>query len=218
MENEISNNTNIPVPATTPVAEAPRPGSQRFGSQRGGRGGFGGGRGGRRPGGRGGFASKSEYDQKVLDIARVSRVTKGGKRFSFRATIVIGDGKGKVGVGMAKGKDVAQSVQKAFNQAKKNLVTVLIVDGTIPYQVEAKYNSAVVLLKPARGGVKAGGPVRVVAKLSGITKLTGKLLERTNNKVNIAMATIEALKKLRVKEKNFNPQAKRAEQLSYDGK
>ena len=212
MENETPNNSNIPdstssplpssvAPATAPVAKAPRSGSQRFGSQRGGRGGFGGGRGGRRPGGRGGFANKSEYDQKVLDIARVSRVTKGGKRFSFRATIVIGDGKGKVGVGMAKGKDVAQSVQKAFNQAKKNLVTVLIVDGTIPYQVEAKYNSAVVLLKPARGGVKAGGPVRVVAKLSGITKLTGKLLERTNNKVNIAMATIEALKKLRVKEK-----------------
>lgn len=199
MENETQNNTNIPTPATAPVAEAPRPGSQRFGGQRGGRGGFGGGRGGRRPGGRGGFASKSEYDQKVLDIARVSRVTKGGKRFSFRATIVIGDGKGKVGVGMAKGKDVAQSVQKAFNQAKKNLVTVLIVDGTIPYQVEAKYNSAVVLLKPARGGVKAGGPVRVVAKLSGITRLTGKLLRRTNNKVNIAMATISALRKLRVK-------------------
>ena len=190
-------------PSTTPVAPAPAPyqrGRGGFGGQRGG-GGFGGGRGGRRPGGRGGFAPKSEYDQKVLDIARVSRVTKGGKRFSFRATIVIGDGKGKVGVGMAKGKDVAQSVQKAFNQAKKNLVTVLIKDGTIPYQVEAKYNSAVVLLKPARGGVKAGGPVRVVAKLSGITRLTGKLLERTNNKVNIAMATIEALKKLRVKER-----------------
>ena len=202
METETLQPTPTPTPASAPpIAEqAPRPVSQRFGGQRGGgRGGFGG--RGRRPGGRGGFANKSEYDQKVLDIARVSRVTKGGKRFSFRATIVIGDGKGKVGVGMAKGKDVAQSVQKAFNQAKKNLVTVLIKDGTILYQVEAKYNSAVVLLKPARGGVKAGGPVRVVAKLSGITKLTGKLLERTNNKVNIAMATIEALKKLRVKER-----------------
>src|SRR3989338_956841 len=199
-----------------PVVPVPAPHVPgRFEGQRGGRGrgsgmgGFGGqrlpaGRQGRRPGGRGGFANKSEYDQKVLDIARVSRVTKGGKRFSFRATIVIGDGNGKVGVGMAKGKDVAQSVQKAFNQAKKNLVTVLIKDGTIPYQVEAKYNSAVVLLKPARGGVKAGGPVRVVAKLSGITKLTGKLLRRTNNKVNIAMATLEALKKIRVSDKNVH--------------
>ncbi len=201
METETLQPTPTPTPAPASTsAPAPRPGGQgRFGGgQRGGgRGGFGG--RGRRPGGRGGFANKSEYDQKVLDIARVSRVTKGGKRFSFRATIVIGDGKGKVGVGMGKGKDVAQSVQKSFNQAKKNLVTVLIKDGTIPYQVEAKYNSAVVLLKPARGGVKAGGPVRVVAKLSGITRLTGKLLRRTNNKVNIAMATIEALKKLRVK-------------------
>ena len=98
---------------------------------------------------------------------------------------------------MAKGKDVAQSVQKAFSQAKKNLVTVLIKEGTIPYQVEAKYNSAVVLLKPAKGGVKAGGPVRVVAKLAGMTSLTGKLIGRTNNKINIAQATLKALQKIR---------------------
>ena len=145
---------------------------------------------------------KAEFDQKVLDIARVSRVTKGGKRFSFRTTIVIGDGKGKVGAGMAKGKDVAGSVQKAYNQARKYMITVTLHNGTIPYQVEAKYNSAVVLLKPGRGGVKAGGPVRVVAKMAGITGLTGKLLERTNNKINIAMATIEALRKIRPKQKH----------------
>ena len=162
--------------------------------------------GGMRGRGRRGFGpdsnKKSEYEQSVLDIARVARVTKGGKRFSFRATVVIGNGKSKVGVGIAQGRDVAQSIQKAFNDAKKHLITVEITqDGTIAHQVEAKYASVKVLLKPARGGVKAGGPVRVVAKLSGITKLTGKLLERTNNKVNIAMATIEALKKLRVKEK-----------------
>lgn len=174
------------------VPNQQRPGNFRGGQRGGGRGGY----QGRRPGGRGGF-DKPEYEQKVLDIARVSRVTKGGKRFSFRTTIVIGDGKGKVGVGMAKGKDVAQSVQKAYNQAKKNMLVVVVKKGTIPYQVEAKYSSATVILKPARGGVKAGGPVRVVAKLSGITALTGKLLGRTNNKVNIAMATIEALKKLR---------------------
>lgn len=164
---------------------------------------YGGGRGSQRGGGRGprrggpGMDRKAEYEQKVLDIARVSRVTKGGKRFSFRATIVIGDMKGKVGAGMAKGRDVAQSVQKAYNQAKKRMFTVPMKNGTIAYQVEAKYNSAVVLLKPAKGGVKAGGPVRVVAKMAGITALTGKLLERTNNKINIAMATIEALKKIK---------------------
>ncbi len=198
MENPTpQNNPGISTP-TQPQQTGGFGGGQRRGGFGGSRGGFGGGRGGpRRPGGRGGMDRKQEYDQKVLAIDRVSRVTKGGKRFSFRATIVIGDGKGKAGVGMAKGKDVAQSVQKAYNQAKKNMLVIPIKDGTIPYQVEAKYNSAVVLLKPGRGGVKAGGPVRVVAKLSGITGLTGKLLGRTNNKVNIAMATIEALKKLR---------------------
>jgi len=166
------------------------------------RGGFRGGRGhGERRGRRFNASreAKSEFDQKVLDIARVTRVTKGGKRFSFRTTVVIGDGKSRVGVGTGKGRDVAQSMQKAFNKAKKNLITVPIIDGTIPYQVESKFNSAVVLLKPAKGGVKAGGPVRVVAKLGGIKAMTGKLIERTNNKINIAKATIEALKKLRIK-------------------
>ncbi|MEK9158220.1 MAG: 30S ribosomal protein S5 [Patescibacteria group bacterium] len=190
----------VPAP-TVPVAEPLAPRSHS--PQRGGFGGRGrgqgmGGRGGR-GGRRGSERPKSEFDQKVLEIARVSRVTKGGKRFSFRATIVIGDGKGRVGVGMAKGKDVAQSVQKAVNQAKKNLFMVPLKNGTIPYQVEAKYNSAVVMLKPGRGGVKAGGPVRVVAKLAGVTGLTGKLIERTNNKLNIAQATIKAFKKIRVK-------------------
>ena len=176
----------------------------------GGGGGQGGQGGGQRMGGRGGRGGgrrfggapreKSEYDQKVLDIARVTRVTKGGKRFSFRAAIAIGDGKSRVGFGVGKGRDVAQSMQKAFNQAKKNLITVTTVDGTIPYQVESKYHSAVVLLKPAKGGVKAGGAVRVVAKLAGIKALTGKLIERTNSKINIARATIEALRKLKIQD------------------
>lgn len=194
-ENQPNTNTSLP------QQPAPQPASQKnqnpFGFR--GRGGGGGGRGRGRS--RFGDADKkSEYEQTVLDIARVARVTKGGKRFSFRATIVIGDGKGKVGVGIAKGKDVAQSIQKAFNRAKKTIITIpLTKEGTIAYQVEAKYSSAKVILKPARGGVKAGGPVRVVAKLLGITSLTGKLLKRTNNKLNIAMATIEALKKIKVK-------------------
>ena len=195
---------SVEVPA--PISRGPETGmrlpasKQGFGGGRGGRGGgqFGG-RGGRIGMRRGGDRPKSEFDQKVLEIARVSRVTKGGKRFSFRATIVIGDGKGRVGVGMAKGKDVAQSVQKAVNQAKKYLFIVPLKHGTIPYQVEAKYNSAVVILKPGRGGVKAGGPVRVVAKLAGITGLTGKLIERTNNKLNIAQATIKALRMIKPK-------------------
>ncbi len=190
----------VQAPVETPVASEPaKPVDQRFGN-RGGRGRGPQGRGGnrRRPMG---DRPKSEFDQRTLEIGRVSRVTKGGKRFSFRTTIVIGDGKGRVGVGMAKGKDVQQSIQKATNQAKKRLITVPLVNGTIPHMVEAKYSSAVVVLKPARGGVKAGGPVRVVAKLAGIHALTGKLIERTTNKINIAMATLEALKKLRVSTK-----------------
>lgn len=190
----------LPAPATGPQGQFNRPprrggGFGGFGGGRG-RGGPGGGRGGR--GGRTGRPmEKPEYEQKTLDIARVARVTKGGKRFSFRTTVVIGDGKGKVAVGMAKGKDVAQSIQKAYNQAKKNLFSVLIVNGTIPYQVEAKFHSAVVILKPSKSGIKAGGAVRVVAQLAGIRSLTGKLVERTNNKLNIAMATVKALRMLR---------------------
>ena len=143
---------------------------------------------------------KSDFDQKVLDIARVTRVTKGGKRFSFRATVMIGDKKGSVGLGVAQGKDVSQSIQKAVHQAKKDLIKVQVKNGTILHQVTAKFNSAVVILKPAGpgNGVKAGGPVRAVAKLSGIENITAKLLSRTGNKINIAKATLEALKKLRI--------------------
>lgn len=196
---EIQNN---PQPQTSPVtpAEAPAP---RQGFQRGGRGGFGqrGGSRGGRPGGRGGRPGRSlekpEFDQKTLDIARVARVTKGGKRFSFRATVVAGNGKGRVGVGTAKGKDVQGSIQKAYHQAKKHLVQVITKDGTIPYQVSAKYSSAAVILKPSKSGIKAGGAVRVVAQMAGISSLTGKLTRRTNNKINIARATIMALGQIR---------------------
>lgn len=147
---------------------------------------------------------KSEFDSKVLDITRVTRVTKGGKRFSFRATVAIGDGKGKVGVGVAQGRDVAQSIQKATNQARKNLIDVPIRKSTIPHRVQFKYSSAVVMLKPMPpgSGVKAGGPVRVIAKLAGIENITAKLIERTNNKINIARATIGALKSLKFKNQN----------------
>jgi len=185
-------------PGMTDRAEAMRPmRGGRFGT-RGGRGGSGG-----RPGGRGPRRDrpqeKPEYDQRTLDIARVARVTKGGKRFSFRATVVAGNGKGRVGVGTAKGRDVQQSIQKAYHQAKKNLTTLLTKDGTIPYQVEGKYSSATVILKPSKSGIKAGGAVRVVAQMAGITGLTGKLTGRTNNKINIARATMLALSKIRIK-------------------
>lgn len=126
----------------------------------------------------------------------------GGRRFSFRATVVIGDRKGRVGVGVAKGKDVSQAVEKAINQAKKSVITVPISKGTIPQETVAKHSSAVVLLKPAKAGkgIIAGGSTRVVLALAGITDATAKILGRTPNKLTNAIATIEALKKLKKRE------------------
>ncbi len=172
-----------------------QPQQQRF--NRGGAG-RGGGRGGRDRGGRP-PKEQSEFDSAVLNIARVTRVTGGGKRFSFRTTVVLGNHKGKIGMGISKGVDVQQSIQKATNQAKRNMIQVPIKNGTIPHEIQNKSNSAIVLLKPAivGSGVKAGGPVRVIAKLAGIENIVGKLITRTNNKINIARATIEALQQLK---------------------
>ncbi len=139
-----------------------------------------------------------EYEQKLLDIARVVRVVAGGRRFRFRATVVIGDKKGKVGVGVSKGQDVSLSVEKAVEDAKKHLIRVKIIDGTIPHEVYAKFNTAKVLLKPGiQGrGIVAGGAVRVICDLAGIENLSGKILGKTKNKLNNARATIKALKEL----------------------
>ena len=145
---------------------------------------------------------KSEWEHRVLDLRRVSRVMAGGKRFSFRATVVVGDRKGRVGVGVAKGKDVSRAVDKAVTQAKKEIVTIPLVGGTIPSEAIAKHSSAVVLLKPAKvgKGVIAGGSARAVLALAGVRDVTAKILGRTPNKLTNAMATIEALKKLKKSE------------------
>lgn len=143
---------------------------------------------------------KSEFDQKVLDIRRTARVVAGGRRFSFRASVVVGNRNGKVGLGVGKGADVSTAVEKAVNQAKKAIIFVPLTDAkTIPHESQAKFSSARVLLKPAREGrgLIAGGPVRVISDLGGIKNLTGKILGRTVNKLNNAKATIEALKKLK---------------------
>lgn len=142
---------------------------------------------------------KSEYKDKVLDLRRVTRVVAGGKRFRFRVTVVIGDGKGRVGVGIAKGLDVAQAVDKAKVNAKKKLIIVPLKDRTIPYEVGAKFSAARVIVKPAKEGhgLKAGGAVRVVLLLAGVRDATAKCLGGTKNKLTNAMATIEALKKLK---------------------
>lgn len=145
---------------------------------------------------------RSEFDQTVLDIRRTARVVAGGRRFSFRATVVIGNRNGKVAVGVGKGVDVSNAIEKAVFQAKKNIFLVPLTDKkTIPHRVESKFSAARVLLKPAREGkgLVAGGPVRVIADLAGIKNLTAKIIGRTVNKLNNARATMEALKKLKIK-------------------
>jgi small subunit ribosomal protein S5 len=142
---------------------------------------------------------KEEFQEKVIDLRRVTRVMAGGKRFRFRATLIIGDLKGRVAIGMGKGADVAQSVAKAKNDAKKKIVLINLNKRTIPHQVQAKYSAASVLLKPAKegNGLIAGGAVRAVLTLVGIKDITAKCLGRTPNKVTNAMATLEALKMLK---------------------
>lgn len=146
------------------------------------------------------FEKKEEFESKLLDLARVVRVAAGGRRFRFRAVMVIGNKEGKVGVGVAKGLDVAQAVEKATRSAKKNLIQVSIVKDSIPHQVEAKFGASKVLLKPQRKGrgLVAGGTVRVICNLAGIKNISSKILGRTGNKLNNARATIKALQKLKI--------------------
>ncbi|MFY9458061.1 MAG: hypothetical protein WAP23_04050 [Candidatus Spechtbacterales bacterium] len=145
-----------------------------------------------------------DYGQKLLDIARVARVTAGGRRFSFRAVVVVGDRAGKVGVGVRKGKDVRFAVEKAVYDAKKTMIQVSITEkGTIPHEVRGKSGSSVVYLKPAKEGVgiRAGGAVRSVCDLAGFKDIVAKILSRSGNKLNNARAAIEALKKIKTSKK-----------------
>ena len=143
---------------------------------------------------------RPEFEHKLLDVTRTARMVAGGRRFSFRAVVVIGNKKGKVAAGVAKGSDVSIAVDKAIKQAKKHFINIpLTEDKTIPYQVEAKYSAARVLLKPAvKGrGIIAGGTIRVICVLGGIENITAKIIGRTNNKLNNSRATIKALEKLK---------------------
>lgn len=164
---------------------SPRPGA-------GGRDGRRGGPRGRRP------EAEKEFDQRILALDRVTRVTKGGKRMRFRACVIIGDHKGKVGFGVAKAGDVSQAVNKAVTQAKKRMLNVPLVKETIPHQVFTKFGSARIMMKPAPAGtgVKAGGAMRVVMELAGVPNVVGKILGG-DNKINNTKATMDALKQLR---------------------
>ncbi len=140
-----------------------------------------------------------EFEEQVIDLRRVTRVMSGGKRFRFRATLLIGNGKGKIGVGVAKGLDVESSIAKAKAKAKKNLIEIKLNEGSVLHEVEAKFSAAKVLIKPAPAGhgLMAGGSPRLVLKLAGVQNVTAKCIGSTTNKLTNALATIEALKKLR---------------------
>lgn len=142
---------------------------------------------------------KDEFESKLLDLARVTRVAAGGRRFRFRAVVVVGNKMGKVGVGVAKGLDVAQSIEKATRLAKKNLISVPFLQDTIPHEVSAKFGAAQVLFRPqGKGrGLVAGGTVRVICSLAGIKNVSSKIVGKTSNKLNNARAAIDALKKLK---------------------
>lgn len=142
---------------------------------------------------------KSEFKDRLLEVRRVTRVMAGGKRFSFRATVVVGDMKGRVGIGIAKGLDFSSAVAKAKRQAEKGVVRIpLVRDRTVPYDMEAKYGAAHVRIKPAREGhgLIAGGACRVVLELAGVRDVSAKIMGRTKNKVSNAHATLEALKSM----------------------
>lgn len=142
----------------------------------------------------------SEFNQYIVDIARVTRVMAGGKRMRFRVCLLIGDKKGRVGMGLAKGKDVQMAVQKAYRKAEHSLIKVAIVNNTIPHEVLIKLGAAKLLIKPAPEGtgVIAGGACRMVFELAGISNIVSKILG-TNNKVNNVKATLAALSLLKTR-------------------
>ncbi len=146
---------------------------------------------------------EKQFDERVVHIDRVARVVKGGRRFRFRALVVVGDRKGKVGIGTAKGADVTAAVSKATEVAKKHLVKVILYKGTLPHEVEAKVSGAKILIMPAAPGTGliAGGVVRTVLEVAGVSNALSKSLG-SSNKTNIAYATIEALQAL-VASKNW---------------
>ena len=146
---------------------------------------------------------KPEFDQKIVDIRRVTRVTSGGRKFSFAVAVIAGDKKGRVGFGTGKGLDTAAAVDKAYRKAKKNLIRIpLTKEGTIPHDVSAKYSSARVEIRPAPGkGIVAGSSVRDVVEIAGIKDVIGKLRSGTKNRMNNAQAAILALSTLSTSKK-----------------
>ena len=197
--------TAAPEKAAAPDAPATTPGAPAGGRERRPRRGGpndrrGGAAGGRRPR-RGGRQERprQEFDQKIVSIRRVTRVMAGGRRFSFSVSMVIGDKKGRVGVGVGKAGDTQLAIEKSVRAAKKHMITVpLDKDMRIPHDVLVKYASSEVMIMPAPGrGLVAGSSVRTVLELAGVKDVTAKIFSRSKNKLNNARAAVEALKQLK---------------------
>ncbi|CAN5130307.1 hypothetical protein BH11PAT3_BH11PAT3_1500 [soil metagenome] len=199
--------TIITAPEITPSTDAPvvvplAPQDNRGGrDSRGGDRGRGGKGGGNRRGGprRDGQRAKPEFDQKIVSLRRVTRVTSGGRRFAFSVCVVAGNRKGMVGVGQGKAGDTPLAIEKAFRDARKNMITVnLTKNMSIPHEVNAKYSASVVKIMPAPGkGILAGSSIRTVLELAGIREVSSKLLSRSKNSVNNAQVAIKALEQLK---------------------
>lgn len=142
----------------------------------------------------------SPFDERVVHIDRVARVVKGGRRFRFRALVVVGDRKHKVGVGIAKGADVTAAVSKATEVAKKHLIDVPVVKGTLPHEAEAKVGGARIMVRPASAGTGliAGGVVRTILEVAGVNDILSKSLG-SSNKINIAYATLDVIRAMKPK-------------------
>jgi small subunit ribosomal protein S5 len=157
---------------------------------------------GRRPGGRPRERApreRSEFDQATIDVRRVARVMAGGRRFSFSVVVVIGDRKGRVGVGIGKGADTALSIDKAVRDARRNMITVpRTKDNSIAHEVSAVYGPTVLTIVPSKGrGLVAGSAMRTVLELAGVGNVVAKILSRSKNKLSIARATVLALKQVK---------------------
>lgn len=186
--------STAPVEPAVPAAPETAPKADRPRDNRGGRGR----RDSRRsPRGRG-ERQKPEFDQKIVSLRRVTRVVAGGRRFAFSVCVVAGNRKGMVGVGQGKAADTPLAIEKAFRDARKNMITVNATpEMSIPHEVEAKFAASRVKLMPAPGkGILAGSSVRAVLELAGLKEVSGKLLSRSKNAINNAYVAIEALNKL----------------------
>ena len=158
--------------------------------------------------------TKTELKEKVVNVSRVAKVVKGGRTFRFSVLVVVGDSNGHVGVGTGKSSEVPEAIKKATDDAKKNLVEVSLVNGTLPHEYTTNFGSSKVILKPAveGTGIIAGGAVRPVLELAGVKNVTAKTLGSRNSR-NVVYATIKALKAMRTPEEVAKLRGKTVEEV-----